>query len=113
MPGEFDEWLRQVESILEEGISEKIRRQAIMNSLRSPAIDFVKAMGEVSSREICEQLEAMYGCSSSGVKLLQDFFKMKRDPAESATGYRQRLGVQISKVARKGGIAADLFYIYV
>ena len=78
-----------------------------MNSLRSPALDFVKAMGEVSSREILEQLEAMYGCSSIGVKLLQDFFKMKRDPAESAADYLQRLGVQISKVARKGGVAAD------
>ena len=108
-PGEvkFDEWLRQVEGVLEDGIPEKTRKQAIMNSLRSPALDFVKAMGEVSSREILEQLEAMYGCSSSGVKLLQDFFKMKRDPAESAADYLQRLGVQISKVARKGGVAAD------
>ena len=49
----------------------------------------------------------MYGCSSSGVKLLHDFFKMKRDPTESAADYLQRLGVQISKVARKGGVAAD------
>ena len=108
-PGEvkFDEWLRQVEGVLEDGISEKTRKQATMNSLRSPALDFVKAMGEVSSREILEQLEAMYGCSSSGKKLLQDFFKMKRDPAESAADYLQRLGVQISKVARKGGVAAD------
>ena len=108
-PGEvkFDEWLRQVEGVLEDGIPEKTRKQAIMNSLRSPALDFVKAMGEVSLREILEQLEAMYGCSSSGVKLLQDFFKMKRDPAESGADYLQRLGVQISKVARKGGVAAD------
>ena len=108
-PGEvkFDEWLRQVEGVLEDGISEKTRKQAIMNSLRSPALDFVKAVGEVSSREILIQLEAMYGCSSSGVKLLQDFFKMKRDPAESAADYLQRLGIQISKVARKGGVAAD------
>ena len=103
----FDEWLRQVEGVLEDGISEKTRKQAIMNSLRSPALDFVKAVGEVSSREILVQLEAMYDCSSSGVKLLQDFFKMKRDPAESAADYLQRLGVQISKVARKGGVAAD------
>ena len=44
----FDEWLRPVEGVLVEGISEKIRKQSIMDSLRSPALDFVKAMGEVS-----------------------------------------------------------------
>ena len=66
-PGEL--W-KQAESMRQDDhISEVIKKQKLMGSLRSPALDLVKGMGEISSTEICRQLEVMYGCSSSGAKV--------------------------------------------
>ena len=110
-PGEvvFDEWWRQAESLLQDDhMSEVVKKQKLMSSLRSPALDLVKGMGEISSAEICKQLEDMYGCSSSGAKLLQEFFQMKRAVSESAADYLQRLSMHMSKVSKKGGLTDNI-----
>ena len=50
----------------------------------------------------------MYGCSSSGAKLLQEFFQMKRTILESAANYLQRLSMHMSKVSKKQGLTDNI-----
>ena len=102
----FEEWLKQVELVVEDdSLSEKGKRQKILGSLHSPALDLARSLGsDVTAREICEHMEKMYGSTANGVQLLHEFFKMSREPTERATDYLQRLYIKICKVAKKGGI---------
>ena len=104
----FEEWTKLVEILLDDdSLSEKSKRQRILSSLHSPAADLARSMGDISSRELFARLEGLYGSTSNGVKLLQQFFSFHMEPTESASDYLQRLSVKLGSVQRKGGIQAD------
>ena len=104
----FDEWARQIEMVLEDdAISERGKRQKILNSLNSPAVDIARGMGDIAAHRLYQRLERMYGSTCNGVRLLQEFFRLHMEPTESATDYIQRLSVKLSAVVRKNGISEE------
>ena len=104
----FEEWSKQIEIMLEdENISERSKRQKLLGSLHSQALDLARSMGDISPANIFKGLEDLYGSSANGVKLLQEFFKATMSQTETATQYLQRLSIQLRKVIKKGGLRPD------
>ena len=96
----FDEWAKEIELMLEdEGLS-----QRALGSLRSPALDIARGMGDISIYALFKNLDELYAPSTSGVRLLQDFFRMTRKPGESLIDYLQRLSVTLDKVVKRTAI---------
>ena len=101
---DYEEWARQVELLLEDNsVSDHYKRQRLLSSLHTPAIDLARSLGDVSSRVLFEHMESLYGSTSNGVRLLHDFFQLRPGQTEN-TDYLQRLGVMINKVVKKGGM---------
>ena len=104
----YEEWAHQCEFILnDDAISERVKRMKITSTLLSPALDVIRSMGQTDSQGIFNAISELYGYSSNGTRLLQDFFKMSRSHSESATEYVQRLNVHMAKVVKKGGLRRD------
>ena len=102
---DYEEWARQVELLLEDNsVSDHYKRQRLLSSLHTPAIDLARSLGDVSSRVLFEHMESLYGSTSNGVRLLHDFFLLRPGQTEKNTDYLQRLGVMINKVVKKGGM---------
>ena len=102
---DYEEWARQVELLLEDNsVSDHYKRQRLLSSLHTPAIDLARSLGDVSSRVLFEHMESLYGSTSNGVRLLHDFFQLRPGQTEKNTDYLQRLGVMINKVVKKGGM---------
>ena len=102
---DYEEWARQVELLLEDNsVSDHCKRQRLLSSLHTPAIDLARSLGDVSSRVLFEHMESLYGSTSNGVRLLHDFFQLRPGQTEKNTDYLQRLGVMINKVVKKGGM---------
>ena len=102
---DYEEWARQVELLLEDNsVSDHSKRQRLLSSLHTPAIDLARSLGDVSSRVLFEHMESLYGSISNGVRLLHDFFQLRPGQTEKNTDYLQRLGVMINKVVKKGGM---------
>ena len=102
----FEEWARQAELLLnEDELTENAKSQTLLRSLRSPALDFIRGAGKLTAEEIFTHMNELYGCSTSGVSLLKDFFLLKISANELPSNYLQRLNVQINKVLKRGGLA--------
>ena len=102
----FEEWARQAELLLnEDELTENAKSQALLRSLRSPALDFIRGVGKLTAEEIFTHVNELYGCSTSGVSLLKEFFLLKISANELPSNYLQRLNVQINKVLKRGGLA--------
>ena len=102
----FEDWSKQIDLLLgDDSVSDKNKRQRILSSLHSPALDLAIGMGNLSAAEIHDGLKDLYGSSANGVRLLQDFFTLRMKPGENATDYLQRLAVQMSRVVKKGGVS--------
>ena len=84
------------------------RRGRNVRSLHSPALDIERGMGDISIYAHFENLGELYAPSTSGVRLLQDFFRMIRKPGESLIDQLQRLSVTLDKVVKRGGLQTHL-----
>ena len=105
---DFDEWVRQVELVMEDkSCTDYFKRQKILSSLHTPALDLARSLGEVSASELYKHLVGLYGSTANGVKLLHDFFKMSPGQHERPTDFLQRLGVKLNHVVKKGGMQAS------
>ena len=102
---DFEEWVRQVELVLEDdSSSDRYKKQKLLSSLHTPALDLARSLGDVSAQDLFKHLEGLYGSTTNGVKLLHEFFKMQPGQGEKSTDFLQRLGVKLNKVAKKGAI---------
>ena len=104
----YEEWAHQCEFILDDdAISERVKQMKITGTLLSPVLDVIRSMDQTVSRGIFNAISEIYGYSSNGTRLLQDFLKMSRSHSESATEYVQSLNVYMAKVVKKDGLRRD------
>ena len=73
----FEEWFKQVELVVEDdSLSEQGKRQKVLGSLHSSALDLARSLGpNATAQEICQIMERMYGSTANGVQLLHEFFR--------------------------------------
>ena len=102
---DFDEWSKQIELMIEDdSLSVTAKRQLLITSLHSPALDLARGMGQIPAEDILKQFTEMYASTRCGTSLLREFFDMSLNDGESLTDYLQRLRVKMNKVIEKGSL---------
>lgn len=108
----FDRWLEQAQLMVEESdCSAKEKRRRIMESLKGPALETVKAMRvsnpDMSPAMCLEALEHAFGTAESGEDLYFSFRLLQQKHNEKLSEFLRRLESSLNKVVQKGGLPAD------
>lgn len=106
---QFDHWLEQAHLIVEESEgSAKDKRKRIMESLKGPVLEVIKAVRlsdpDVSPDKCLEALENAFGLAESGDDLYFAFRMQKQQPVEKLSDFLRRLERCLSKVIQQGGL---------
>ncbi len=106
---QFDHWLGQARLMVEEcDCSRKEKRRRLMESLRGPALDIVKAARasdlEVSPEDCLEALEHAFGTAESGEELYFAFRLLQQQPGEKLSDFLRRLEQSLNRVVARDGL---------
>lgn len=106
---QFDHWLEQAYLMVEESEgSAKDKRRRIMESLKGPALEVIKAVRlsdpDVSPDKCLEALENAFGLAESGDDLYFAFRMQQQQPGEKLSDFLRRLERCLSKVVQRGGL---------
>uniref|UniRef100_A0A8C5Q2D4 ribonuclease H n=1 Tax=Leptobrachium leishanense TaxID=445787 RepID=A0A8C5Q2D4_9ANUR len=102
----FEIWKRNAAQLLGEWTcTDAMKRQRIMESLRSPATDIVNAhkilKGEIESQEYLLVLQRVYGDVEDAESLLNKFYNTRQKKHERLSDYVTRLQVFLGKLMEK------------
>ncbi|CAL9706650.1 unnamed protein product [Knipowitschia caucasica] len=108
---QFDHWLEQAYLMVEESDgSDKDKRRRIMESLKGPALELIKAIrlseADVSADKCLEALESAFGLAESGDDLYFSFRLLQQQPGEKLSDFLRRLERALAKVVQRGGLLA-------
>ena len=106
---QFDHWLGQARLMVEEcDCSHKEKRRRLMESLRGPALDIVKAARtsdpDVSPEDCLEALEHAFGTAESGEELYFAFRLLQQQPGEKLSDFLRRLEQLLNRVVQRDGL---------
>ncbi|XP_052005695.1 paraneoplastic antigen Ma1 homolog [Xyrauchen texanus] len=106
---QFDHWLGQAQLMVEESdCSHKEKRRRLMESLRGPALDIVKAARasdpDVSPEDCLEALEHAFGTAVSGEELYFAFRLLQQQPGEKLSDFLRRLEQSLNRVVQRDGL---------
>ncbi len=110
---QFDHWLGHARLMVEEcDCSHKEKRRRLMESLRGPALDIVKAIRasdpEVSPEDCLEALEHAFGTAESGEELYFAFRLLQQQPGEKLSDFLRRLEQSLNRVVQRDGLPLDV-----
>ncbi|XP_036433704.1 uncharacterized protein LOC118812695 [Colossoma macropomum] len=105
----LDPWLEQAYMMIEESeCSEREKRRRIVESLKGPALEIVKAVRcsdpDASPEAYLNALNSAFGTPESGEDLYFAFRLLHQRPGEKLSDFLRRLEQTLSKVVKKGGI---------
>lgn len=108
---QFEYWIEQARLMVEEGdLSTKEKRRRIIESLKGPALEVVKAAHiadeNVGPAECLNALESAFGMAETGEDLYFSFCLMQQKQGEKLSDFLQRLEQVLSKVIKRSGIMA-------
>ncbi|KAM3843165.1 paraneoplastic antigen Ma1 homolog [Diretmus argenteus] len=110
-PGEepFETWMEQAKFMVKESdCSLKEKRRRLVESLRGPALEIVKAARvsdpDVSPDKCLEALEQVFGMVESGEDLYFAFRLMQQHAKERLSDFLRRLERALDKVVQRGGL---------
>ncbi|TKS65786.1 Retrovirus-related Pol polyprotein [Collichthys lucidus] len=105
---DYDTWRSNVEFFLADPtMSATHTTRKMVESLFPPAATMVKHLGpNASPNEYLVLLDSAYGIIDDGDELFAKFLHTNQDPGEKPAGYLQRLQTILSKVIKRGGLAA-------
>lgn len=105
---DYDTWRSNVEFFLADPtMSATHTTRKMAESLFPPAATMVKHLGpNASPHEYLALLDSAYGITDDGDELFAKFLHTNQDPGEKPSGYLQRLQTILSKVIKRGGLAA-------
>ncbi|XP_047657002.1 paraneoplastic antigen Ma1 homolog [Tachysurus fulvidraco] len=90
--------------------SEKEKRQIIVESLKGPALEIIKAVRlsslDTSALQYLEALESTFGSSESGEDLYFAFRLLRQSPGESLSDLLRRMEKSLTKVVQRGGFSS-------
>ncbi|XP_034560089.1 uncharacterized protein LOC117827597 [Notolabrus celidotus] len=109
---QFDHWLEQAYLMVEESDgSDKDKRRRIMESLKGPALEVIKAIRlsdpDVTPVKCLEALESAFGLAESGDDLYFSFRLLQQQPVEKLSDFLRRLERALTKVVQRGGLPAS------
>uniref|UniRef100_A0A8C5E1I7 Paraneoplastic antigen Ma1 homolog n=1 Tax=Gouania willdenowi TaxID=441366 RepID=A0A8C5E1I7_GOUWI len=109
---QFDYWLEQAYLMVEESDgSDKDKRRRIMESLKGPALEVIKAVRlsdpDVTPVKCLEALESAFGLAESGDDLYFSFRLLQQQHGEKLSDFLRRLERTLTKVVRRGGLPAS------
>lgn len=107
----FDHWLEQANlMVAESDCPEKEKRRRIMESVKGPAMEILKAVKladpDVSPERCLNALESAFGTVESGDDLYFSLRLMQQQPGEKLSDFLRRLERSLTKVVQKGGLPA-------
>lgn len=106
---QFDHWLSQARLMVEEcDCSSKEKRRRLMESLRGPALDIIKAARvgdpDLSPEDCLEALEHAFGSAESGEELYFAFRLLQQLSGEKLSDFLKRLEQSLARVVQRGGL---------
>ena len=105
----FEQWKDQAHLMIEESdCSRKEKRKRLMESLKGPALEIVKAARvanvDVTPEQCLESLEDAFGSAESGDDLYFAFRLMKQREGEKLSEFLRRLEHSLLKVVERDGL---------
>lgn len=109
----LENWIEQARLMADEcECSEKEKRRRIMESLKGPALDIIKAVRfstpAASASQYLEALENTFGTSESGEDLYFAFRLLRQYPGEALSDFLCRIEKSLSKVVIRGGLTPQM-----
>ncbi|XP_021336988.3 paraneoplastic antigen Ma1 homolog [Danio rerio] len=107
----MDHWIEQAKLMISEcECSEKEKRRRIVESLKGPALEIIKAVRmscpDAEALKYVEALESTFGSSESGEDLYFAFRLLRQCPGESLSAFLRRMEKSLTKVIQKGGLTS-------
>uniref|UniRef100_A0A672HKF6 Uncharacterized protein n=1 Tax=Salarias fasciatus TaxID=181472 RepID=A0A672HKF6_SALFA len=109
---QVDHWLEQAHLMVEESdCSLKEKRRRIIESLKGPALEIIKAVRlsdpDVSPEKCLEAIDSAFGLAESGEDLFFAFRLMQQNRGEKLSEFLRRLERCLAKVVQRGGLPAS------
>uniref|UniRef100_A0A8B9HIP3 PNMA family member 1 n=1 Tax=Astyanax mexicanus TaxID=7994 RepID=A0A8B9HIP3_ASTMX len=107
----LDPWLEQAYMMVEESeCSEREKRRRILESVKGPALEIVKAVKytdpDASPEAYLNAINSAFGTVESGEDLYFAFRLLHQSPGEKLSDFLRRLEQALTKVVGKGGLSA-------
>lgn len=105
----MENWIEQAKlMIAESDCAEKEKRKRIVESLKGPALEIIKAVrlsnGDASASEYLVALESAFGTSESGEDLYFAFRLLRQNSGEALSEFLRRMEKSLTKVVQRGGL---------
>ncbi|XP_016352986.1 paraneoplastic antigen Ma1 homolog [Sinocyclocheilus anshuiensis] len=99
----MENWMEQARLMITEcECSEKEKRRRVIESVKGPALEIIRAVRfsnpEASALQYLEALESTFGSSESGVDLYFKFRLMRQTPGEALSEFLRRIDKALNKV---------------
>ncbi|KAL1265357.1 hypothetical protein QQF64_003384 [Cirrhinus molitorella] len=106
----MEHWMEQSKMMITEcECSEKEKRRRIVESLKGPALEIIKAVRmsspDANSMQYLKALESTFGSSESGEDLYFTFRLLRQHPTESLSDFLRRIEKSLTKVVQRGGLS--------
>ena len=103
----FEDWKLEIQCLIQLGAyPDYIVAQCIRNSLKVPAKRAIVTLGSsVTSQELIEKLQNVFGNVASGESVLTEFYTSSQQPTESVTMWGLRLEEIVQRGIEKGQIS--------
>ncbi|XP_076836716.1 uncharacterized protein LOC143482275 [Brachyhypopomus gauderio] len=108
----LDPWLEQAYMMIEESeCTEKEKRRRIIESVKGPALEIVKAVKysdpDASPGAYLDAINSAFGTTESGEDLYFAFRLLHQNSGERLSEFVRRLEQALTKVVQKGGLSAQ------
>ncbi|KAL7870182.1 hypothetical protein SRHO_G00076790 [Serrasalmus rhombeus] len=106
----LDPWLEQAYMMVDESeCSDREKRRRIVESLKGPALEIVKAVkytdSDASPEAYLNAINSAFGTVESGEDLYFAFRLLHQSPGEKLSDFLRRLEQALAKVVQKGGLS--------
>ena len=107
----MENWIEQAKlMIAESDCAEKEKRKRIVESLKGPALEIIKAVrlsnSDARASEYLVALESAFGTSESGEDLYFAFRLLRQNSGEALSEFLRRMETSMTKVVPRGGLQA-------
>ncbi len=109
----MDNWMEQARLMITEcECSEKEKRHRVIESVKGPALEIIRAVcssnPEAEALQYLEALKSMFGSSESGEDLYFKFCSMRQNSGELLSEFLRRIDKALNKVVERDGLSSRM-----